>query len=34
VMWHQGRLQLRDLHVPWLTTDAHTTPATRPAAPS
>ncbi len=19
VMWHQGRLQLRDLHVPWLT---------------
>jgi predicted restriction endonuclease len=31
VMWHQGRLQLRDLHVPWLTTRAT---ATGPPAPS
>ncbi|MGI8537438.1 MAG: HNH endonuclease signature motif containing protein, partial [Mycobacteriales bacterium] len=29
VMWHQGRLQLRDLHVPWVTTYA-----ARPPAPS
>ena len=27
VMWHQGRLQLRDLHVPWVTTYAAGPPA-------
>jgi len=26
VMWHQGRLHLRDLHVPWLTNRADRPP--------
>ena len=23
LLWHLGRLLLRDLHIPWHTTDAH-----------